>query len=488
MAPTEVLAAQYARSVGPLLDAAGVTLGAAHRLDAGRPSARRILRRRSPTATLTVAVRHARARSQEASRSRTSRSRSSTSSTASASSQRLGLRGEGRDGGPARDDGHAHPALASRSRSTATSTRAYLRERPGGRDLATHVTHRDRAPRRGASARTSACARRPRRAGRRTSCARSWTSPTTPRRRPRPREAERLRKKVFPDLRVGLLTGQMKPAEKAAAMDAVPRRRDRRARRDHRHRGRRRRPERHRHDRRGRRALRPRAAPPAARPHRPRRAPGEFLLFADPKTAEGRERMEAIAATDDGFALAEAGPASCAARGRCSASGSTGCPSCGSRPSPRDADLLDGGPRGRARRSSPRTRASSGRSTGRCCARCARRFADAWEWVSSGMRIVAGEWRGRRIVAPAGRGHAPDVRPRARGALLLARLAARAGPRRRRACSTRSRAAARSASRRCRAARRSATFVEERPRARATRCAANVAALGRGRAVAHRRR
>lgn len=33
--------------------------------------------------------------------------------------------------------------------------------------------------------------------------------------------------------------------------------------------------------------------------------PAKVLLFADPKTDEGRQRMDAIAAIDDGFALAE---------------------------------------------------------------------------------------------------------------------------------------------------------------------------------------
>jgi ATP-dependent DNA helicase RecG len=32
---------------------------------------------------------------------------------------------------------------------------------------------------------------------------------------------------------------------------------------------------------------------------------GEFLLFADPKTDEGRARMQAIVSTSDGFVLAE---------------------------------------------------------------------------------------------------------------------------------------------------------------------------------------
>ncbi len=119
------------------------------------------------------------------------------------------------------------------------------------------------------------------------------------------REAERLRTQVFPDLKVGLLTGKMRPAEKAAAMDAfragdvdilvsttvievgvdVPNAtvmivedaerfglaqlhqlRGRIGRGEH---------------------------------------PGEFLIFADPRTDEGRQRMKAIASTNDGFALAE---------------------------------------------------------------------------------------------------------------------------------------------------------------------------------------
>jgi ATP-dependent DNA helicase RecG len=33
--------------------------------------------------------------------------------------------------------------------------------------------------------------------------------------------------------------------------------------------------------------------------------PGEFLVFADPKSEEGRRRMSAIASISDGFALAE---------------------------------------------------------------------------------------------------------------------------------------------------------------------------------------
>lgn len=119
------------------------------------------------------------------------------------------------------------------------------------------------------------------------------------------KEAERLKNSVFPDLNVGLLTGKMRPAEKAAAM----------------------------------RDFRdglidvlvattvvevgvdvPNATVMIvedaerfglAQLHQLRGRIGRggeassFLLFADPRTAEGRERMRAIVETSDGFALAE---------------------------------------------------------------------------------------------------------------------------------------------------------------------------------------
>ena len=83
------------------------------------------------------------------------------------------------------------------------------------------------------------------------------------------------------------------------------------------------------------------------------------------------------------------------------------------------------------------------------------------------LRIVAGApRRPPAATAPPGTRHAPDVRPRARGAVL--------DPRRRstaRACSTCSRARARWGSRRSRAARRSATFVDATPAALRARAA-----------------
>jgi ATP-dependent DNA helicase RecG len=119
------------------------------------------------------------------------------------------------------------------------------------------------------------------------------------------REAERLRTRVFRDLRVGLLTGQMRPSDKTATME------DFRA---------------------GRIDVLvattvievgvdvPNATVMVvedaerfglAQLHQLRGRVGrgghggEVLLFADPKTAEARERMEAFVTISDGFELAE---------------------------------------------------------------------------------------------------------------------------------------------------------------------------------------
>jgi ATP-dependent DNA helicase RecG len=119
------------------------------------------------------------------------------------------------------------------------------------------------------------------------------------------REAERLRTRVFKDLSVGLLTGQMRPQEKTAAMEAF---------------------------RAGRTDVLvattvvevgvdvPNATVMIvedadrfglAQLHQLRgrvgrgEHGGEVLLFADPKTDEGRQRMQAFISTSDGFELAE---------------------------------------------------------------------------------------------------------------------------------------------------------------------------------------
>ena len=96
---------------------------------------------------------------------------------------------------------------------------------------------------------------------------------------------------ALPALRVGLLHGRMKPDEKATTMAAFVAGRDRRARRDDGHRGRRRRAERVGDGDRARRALRAVAAAPAARPRRARRR--GIDVRAAVRGARGRRREAA---------------------------------------------------------------------------------------------------------------------------------------------------------------------------------------------------
>ncbi|MEN6429805.1 MAG: ATP-dependent DNA helicase RecG [Coriobacteriales bacterium] len=119
------------------------------------------------------------------------------------------------------------------------------------------------------------------------------------------REAERLQSRVFPDLRVGLLTGKMRPGDKQRVMALfregaidvlvattvievgidVPNATVMIVENGERY---------------GLAQLHQLRGRIGRGEH-----PGLFLVFADPKTDEGRQRMEAIARTDDGFALAE---------------------------------------------------------------------------------------------------------------------------------------------------------------------------------------
>ena len=195
-------------------------------------------------------------------------------------------------------------------------------------------------------------------------------------------EARRLQRAVFPDLRVGLLTGALRPAEKRAVMDRF---------RDgdldilvattvievgidvpeatvmivedaerfglaqlHQLRGR------------------------VGRGDRP----GQFLLFADPKTPEGRGRMAAITSTSDGFELAEY---DLALRGEGDVLGDrqSGLPRLRVASIARDIDILE------AARASARDLVASDPGMtrpvhGPLLADTQRRLGVAWEWVSSG--------------------------------------------------------------------------------------------------------
>ena len=206
-----------------------------------------------------------------------------------------------------------------------------LTELPAGRAPDRHPR---RAGRRAARLPRPGLGARPRggrrRAGRRTSCARASAAtsrrPTTdgdeaaPARRRAGREAVDRRWPCStspPRLDAGparaacasgCCTAGCAPDEKDDVMRrfaAGRPRRHRRARRHHRDRGRRRRAERHGHGGHGRRPLRGLPAAPAARPGGPRRARRACACWspsADPATP-ARERLDAVAATTDGFEL-----------------------------------------------------------------------------------------------------------------------------------------------------------------------------------------
>ena len=218
------------------------------------------------------------------------------------------------------------------------------------------------------------------------------------------------------DQRVELIHGQMPSKQKAGRDGGVRRRRGRRARGHERDRGRHRRAERDRDADRGGRALRPLAAAPAARAGRPRRARVALHPVRRPGAAAARGDRR-TSATASGSPRSTS---SCAAPARCSARASTGCPSSGWRGCPRTTELLV---RARDRadellRRGPATSSSPEHALLREAVVGALRLGAR---PDPGVRVVAGEFKGRRLRAPRGQPHAADRRPRARGALLDAR-------------------------------------------------------------------
>lgn len=299
MAPTEVLAQQYSRALGPLLDAAGITWCL---LTGSTKTARRaeiltgladgsigvafgthaLIQEGVSFASLSLAIVDEQHRFGVA--------------------QRLALRGKG----------DAIDMLVMTAtpipRSLALTLygdleTSYLRERPSGRGPG-HITTRvvPRSGRADAYGAVKAAVARGQQAY--VVCALVDESDLT-QARAATAEARRLQRQVFSELRVGLLTGQMPPAEKTAVMDRfrsgeidvlvattvievgvdVPRAtvmivEDA--------------------ERFGLAQLHQLRGRVGRGEH-----PGEVLLFADPKTPEGRARMEAITSTEDGFALAD---------------------------------------------------------------------------------------------------------------------------------------------------------------------------------------
>ena len=212
-------------------------------------------------------------------------------------------------------------------------------------------------------------------------------------------EFERLQETELADFRVVLLHGQMRPREKAAAMEAVRRRRRRRPRGHHGHRGRHRRPQRDRDARRGRRALRDLAAAPAARARRARRGP-----LAVPALRAGGLAAPAGARPPHRRLRAGGDRPRAARRGRAHRA-----------PASRASRAF-------ASRACPRTRRSSSAPTParrRCCARTRACGRPSWRcWPPSSRRPRRSPWRRegrgrapRRPAAAARRGAATRGRP-----------------------------------------------------------------------------
>lgn len=299
MAPTEVLATQYAAAVGPLLDAVGVSWAL---LTGSTPAAKRgtILTGVAAGDITVLLGTHALIQSDVAFKHLT---------LAIVDEQhRFGVEQRLR----LRSKGEASDLLVMTAtpipRSLALTAygdldTSYLRARPGDRPadhVRTRIVHR--AGRTAAYEKIRAAVGKGRQAY--VVCALVEESDSAEA-RAATREAERLRESVFPDLRVGLLTGKMRPGDKQREMERF------RAREidvlvattvievgvdvpnatimiveD------------------GERYGLAQLHQLRGRIGRGEHA-GEFLIFADPKTDEGRKRMEAIARTNDGFELAE---------------------------------------------------------------------------------------------------------------------------------------------------------------------------------------
>jgi ATP-dependent DNA helicase RecG len=299
MAPTEVLAKQYARAVGDLLDAAGITW----RLLTGTTTAAERRQTLAALAAGEISVllgTHALLTEQVTFKKLTlaivdEQHRFGVT-------QRLGLRGKGESADLLVMTATPIPrSLALTLYGDLDSS--YLRQSPPGRErdrVTTRLVHRSGRDEAYVTVKAEIAA------GRQAYviCALVDESDSVEA-KAAVREAERLQTRVFKGLRVGLLTGQMKPADKSATMDAF---------------------------RAGRLDILvattvvevgvdvPNATVMIiedadrfglAQLHQLRgrvgrgEHGGEVLLFSDPKTDEARSRMKAITSTADGFELAE---------------------------------------------------------------------------------------------------------------------------------------------------------------------------------------
>jgi ATP-dependent DNA helicase RecG len=299
MAPTEVLAGQYARSVGPLLESAGVTWAL---LTGSTPKSERTrILRDVADGTCTVLMGTHALLTEHVSFARLTLAIVDEQHRFGVS-QRLGLRAKGESPDLLVMTATPIPRSLALTLYGDLDT-SYLRERPGGRGPE-HVTTQvvAKTGRAAAYDRVRAAVAKDRQAY--VICALVDESDATEA-RAAVKEAERLRTRVFPDLTVGLLTGQMRSSEKTEAMEAF-RRGDTQVLvattvvevgvdvpnatvmivEDA--------------DRFGLAQLHQLRGRVGRGEH-----PGEVLLFAEARSPEGRERLRVLASTNDGFALAE---------------------------------------------------------------------------------------------------------------------------------------------------------------------------------------
>jgi len=297
MAPTEVLATQYAEKVGPLLDSAGISWGL---LTGSTPAAaRRQLHAGIADGSISVLF-GTHALLEEAVSFKRLTLAIVDEQHRFGVNQRLGLRGKGAAADLLVMTATPIPRSLALTLYGDLAT-SYLRQRPhANAGVTTHLAKPHQAHKAYAAVKEAV------RAGHQAYvvCALVDESDNA-QAKAATREAERLRTQVFPSLRVGLLTGRMRPAEKAEVMAAfrantidvlvattvievgvdVPNAtvmiiEDA--------------------DRFGLAQLHQLRGRVGRAQHA-----GEVWLVADPRSADGRDRMAAIAATADGFALAE---------------------------------------------------------------------------------------------------------------------------------------------------------------------------------------
>ncbi|MBN1192468.1 MAG: ATP-dependent DNA helicase RecG [Coriobacteriia bacterium] len=299
MAPTEVLATQYARAVGPLLDSVGITWCMLTGSSSAADRATAIAGLANGDVSVAFGTH---ALIQEAVAFRRLSLAIVDEQHRFGVAQRLALRGKGTGIDLLVMTATPIPRSLALTLYGDLET-SYLRERPGGRGPG-HVTTRlvPMSGRADAYASVRAAVARGHQAY--VVCALVDESDVT-QAKAATAEARRLQRQVFPELRVDLLTGQLSSSEKALAMDRfragetdvlvattvievgidVP----------------------------GATVMIVEDADRfgLAQLHQLRgrvgrgEAPGEFLLFADPKTADGKARMQAILSTDNGFELAD---------------------------------------------------------------------------------------------------------------------------------------------------------------------------------------